>query len=308
MAVDAVACRPLGHLLNGISDLSGMTDVDDLSESAILLVRDCIGLKRVLFFVRELSPRTPRLGGCWSVDAAGVVTDVRHLRHEYSAAEHAALLHLHQTSRLWKHDTSSALESAPWLRRSGIGWSWVVVTPLIAGQELLGVFYNGGDGNTFLDEAKQVELSVLGGSLGMQLLPLWRRLDWLCPGPPGRRRAVVERVRAAINETPGLRGRVLPGQLGMSASHLARTFKREVGVSLVEYRHRVQLGRFFAVLSRGGTTLRDAATEAGFGHYAQFHRVYRKLMGAAPYESLAGSASPSMSERALPAPEARIGL
>jgi AraC-like DNA-binding protein len=32
--------------------------------------------------------------------------------------------------------------------------------------------------------------------------------------------------------------------------------------------------------------LLDAALEAGFGSYAQFHRVYRKLVGTAPRDYL----------------------
>jgi AraC-like DNA-binding protein len=70
----------------------------------------------------------------------------------------------------------------------------------------------------------------------------------------------------------------------VSAGHLARAFKREMGVSLVDYRNRKRLDRFFEIIQRMGNTsnLLDAALEAGFGSYAQFHRVYRKFLGTTP--------------------------
>ncbi len=79
-------------------------------------------------------------------------------------------------------------------------------------------------------------------------------------------------------------------ELGVSPGHLARSFKREMGGSLVDYRNRRRIDRFFDSISRAGGTvnLLDAALEAGFGSYAQFHRVYRKFLGSAPREVLAG--------------------
>jgi AraC-like DNA-binding protein len=44
--------------------------------------------------------------------------------------------------------------------------------------------------------------------------------------------------------------------------------------------------RFFQMLDQGECRLLDAALEAGFGSYAQFHRVYRKLVGKAPRDYL----------------------
>ena len=61
-----------------------------------------------------------------------------------------------------------------------------------------------------------------------------------------------------------------------------------MGVSLVEYRNRLRVERFFASVDRGGSNLQEAAQEAGFGSYAQFHRVFRKLLGTTPREYLTG--------------------
>jgi AraC-like DNA-binding protein len=77
-------------------------------------------------------------------------------------------------------------------------------------------------------------------------------------------------------------------RLGVSAGKLARDFKTEMGLSLVEYRNRLRLERFLALVDRGGGNLLQAALDAGFGSYAQFHRVFRSLLGTTPREYLTG--------------------
>ena len=86
-------------------------------------------------------------------------------------------------------------------------------------------------------------------------------------------------------------GERLARELGVSPGHLARSFKREMGVSLVDYRNRLRIDRFFEAIHRTGSTsnLLDAALEAGFGSYAQFHRVYRKFLGTTPRDIFSSS-------------------
>ena len=57
-------------------------------------------------------------------------------------------------------------------------------------------------------------------------------------------------------------------------------------MSLVEYRNRLRLDRFAVLLDRGRTNLLEAALAAGFGSYAQFHRVFRALRHMTPREYL----------------------
>jgi AraC-like DNA-binding protein len=54
--------------------------------------------------------------------------------------------------------------------------------------------------------------------------------------------------------------------------------------SLVEYRNRLHLERFFRALEREHSNLLDAALalQVGFGSYAQFHSVHCRLLGASP--------------------------
>jgi transcriptional regulator GlxA family with amidase domain len=102
---------------------------------------------------------------------------------------------------------------------------------------------------------------------------------------------LVERVLRALAEDLPITGERLATELGVSPGHLARSFKREMGVSLVDYRNRLRLDRFFeSIQRRGGSgNLLDAALEAGFGSYAQFHRVYRKFLGTTPRDVFASA-------------------
>lgn len=79
----------------------------------------------------------------------------------------------------------------------------------------------------------------------------------------------------------------LARRCGASGSHLSRLFARQVGVSLTRYRNSVRLVRFFD-LHRGSDqkTIAEAAYAAGFGSYAQFHRVFTQAYGHGPREGL----------------------
>jgi transcriptional regulator GlxA family with amidase domain len=91
-------------------------------------------------------------------------------------------------------------------------------------------------------------------------------------------------------ETRALRGKIPPPSLPelaaltrTSEAHLSKIFSTQVGVSITEFRNRVRLQRFFELYGDGRRiTLLAAALDAGFGSYAQFHRVFREHMGHAP--------------------------
>jgi AraC-like DNA-binding protein len=72
-------------------------------------------------------------------------------------------------------------------------------------------------------------------------------------------------------------------QVGLSASRLSRLFHQQAGISLVEFRQRQALQRFFRLFGDGQhKTMTAAALEAGFGSYPQFHRVFKQLHGKTP--------------------------
>lgn len=72
---------------------------------------------------------------------------------------------------------------------------------------------------------------------------------------------------------------------GASASWLSRLFRQQVGISLVGYRNQSRIERFFELYGEGQRrNLTQAAYAAGFGSYAQFHRVFKEALGYSPGE------------------------
>ena len=105
------------------------------------------------------------------------------------------------------------------------------------------------------------------------------------PTRPSKHRAVSATV-TMLAKDPSLGGKQIAGELGISVSRLARVFKRDMGMSLVEYRNRLRLDRFWLLVDGGRPSLLEAALAAGFGSYAQFHRVFRAQRQVTPREYL----------------------
>lgn len=77
----------------------------------------------------------------------------------------------------------------------------------------------------------------------------------------------------------------LARRAGLSRTRLSELFRRQTGVSLVDFRNRARLERFSALQAAAdGRKLLALALEAGFGSYQQFHRVYRRHHGRSPAE------------------------
>ena len=97
--------------------------------------------------------------------------------------------------------------------------------------------------------------------------------------------AVERAARLLRDESEHESLEALAERCALSRSRLSRLFKQQAGVSLVEYRRRQCLDRFLAIFGRGRRlTLLDAALQAGFGSYANFHRVFKQSMRQSPAE------------------------
>jgi AraC-like DNA-binding protein len=97
---------------------------------------------------------------------------------------------------------------------------------------------------------------------------------------------IVERAVRTLRETPTLNSmETLARMCGASSSWLSRLFRQQMGVSLVDFRNRHRIERFFELYrSKPQQNIMDLASVAGFGSYAQFHRVFRKTLGFRPAE------------------------
>lgn len=105
------------------------------------------------------------------------------------------------------------------------------------------------------------------------------------PTPADVHPAVEQAVRLLRDETDALTLDQLSRHCGLSPSRLSRLFARQTGVSLVDFRNTQRLERFLRLYGQGRRlSLTEAALEAGFGSYPQFHRIFKQRLGYGPAE------------------------
>lgn len=67
---------------------------------------------------------------------------------------------------------------------------------------------------------------------------------------------------------------------GVSDAYLSRTFHKQMGVSLSRYRNMMRLGRFWDYYHKPHRpSVKEAMSEAGFGSYPQFYKVFYEHYG-----------------------------
>jgi AraC-like DNA-binding protein len=96
---------------------------------------------------------------------------------------------------------------------------------------------------------------------------------------------VSDNVSAAVrllDQDPTLSREAVSARIGIRSSTLARQFREQLGVTLVSYRQRLRVQRFLDLGADGRFTLLDACLRAGFGSYAQCHRVFSHSLGCSP--------------------------
>lgn len=95
--------------------------------------------------------------------------------------------------------------------------------------------------------------------------------------------AVARATQVLSTAVPALPLSRLASQCGLSYSRLCRVFKRQMGISLLEFRNQRRLETFHQLFNRDRRrTILDCALEAGFGSYAHFHRVFRDHLSVSP--------------------------
>jgi AraC-like DNA-binding protein len=125
---------------------------------------------------------------------------------------------------------------------------------------------------------------LFNAGLGYALLSAWQHFEHAADVPLQDVHPAVEKAARLIrDETTAMSLDDLARRAGLSATRLSRLFKQQTGVALVDFRNRQRIEKF---LQRYGTgqrmTMLEAALEAGFGSYPQFHRVFKRVMGCSP--------------------------
>ncbi len=127
---------------------------------------------------------------------------------------------------------------------------------------------------------------LLNAGLGYALLQAWRSFDRAAGIPMRDVHPAVERAARIIrNEAEALPLDELAHRAGLSSSRLSRLFKEQTGFALTDFRNRNRMERFLEIYGSGQRqTMLSAALDAGFGSYAQFHRIFRRMNGQSPRE------------------------
>jgi AraC-like DNA-binding protein len=274
------------------SALPACADADDMLRVATELARDVIGLSRVAFFMRDPSAERLVFRGTWSTGPAGETQSAHESSHELSLQDGLSLQNLRESgfpslcrSRASWFAAQATVQGTAEQGADGASEDgWVMVTPLFAAGHLVGVMYNGAAGPQGGEPGKQAAGAVLCGMVAIDYIARRGPVRFQPLGVAAAPSLLVQRIREAIDENPARRGKDLAVEFGVSPGHLARAFKREMGLSLVDYRNRKRIDRFWDALRRRGRaySLKQAAFDAGFGSYAQFNRIHKKLVGVGP--------------------------
>jgi AraC-like DNA-binding protein len=290
MELDGCASSDLASLLSALDDMIACDHIDAILRYAVENARERIGLARVAIFLRDEPHGVMR--GTWGTDLDGATVDEHFITFDIWQGDRESQERAAHNGVYWTVvDNAPIVVHLPTETRV-VGRGWVCCTPIRSGRELLGTMFNdAGLTGAPIDDAKQSRGAVLCSLLGTALdLARRRGITLDAPRVSARSPAVVKAAQLLAND-PAMTGEELGARLRLSASRVARVFKSEMGMSLVEYRNRLRLERFSTLLDQKGNNLLEAALGAGFGSYAQFHRVFLTLRGTTPGKFLRSHAA-----------------
>ncbi len=302
------------HVLSALDELSCYTDLDTILRRSVELLRDRFGLQRVGLFL--FSSEDHLMHGCWGTGINGQTTDEHRIAFALGDSHREAFRRAEEDE-----DRFLILPDAPrTVQIDGetrvIGNGWIVLTPIVSVRGRVGLLASDGAlSESPVDEVAQSQAAIFCSFLA-NLIEIKRddeRNDdrtfsapFLLRHPRALARTdTVTRAVELLRRDPRRTRSELARHLGTTPSQLGRLFKAEMGCSVTEYRNRLRLRRFLGSVDHRGTNLLDAALSAGFGSYAQFHRVFRSLLGATPrdYFSLRSShAGEARPDDAAPVP------
>jgi len=284
--VDQSVHGKLAALLAAFDEILALEEPDAILRRAVGLALERIGLMRVGIFL--LDRQRNAMLGTWGTDIGGTIVDEHHIMYDVSDTDREAFRRAEEEGAHFTVFDNCPIVEHHKGETHVIGRGWVACTPIRSTRAPIGMLFNDtGISGEPVDEAKQAHAAILCSLLGTILDPVRGSLGH---GPPATEesssRRLVTSTVAMLAKDPAMGGKQIAGKLDISLSRLARVFKAEMGMSLVEYRNRLRLDRFAVLLDRGRTNLLEAALAAGFGSYAQFHRVFRAMRRGTPREFL----------------------
>jgi AraC-like DNA-binding protein len=269
-------------VLSTFDEVLALEDPDTILRRAVELARERLGLMRVAIFLLDRS--RDLMLGTWGSDLRGAIVDEHQVMYAVSNPDREAFRRAEQEGAHFTVFDDCPIIEHRRAETAVLGRGWVAWTPIRSSRVRIGMMFNdSGLTGEPPDEIKQGHAALLCSLLGVILDPIRSVPGLKVPetAESSERRLVTSAV-SLLAADPGNAGGELARKLGISAGRLARVFKIEMGMSLVEYRNRLLLDGFDRLLARGGVNLLEAALAAGFGSYAQFHRVFRAFRGMTP--------------------------
>ena len=135
------------------------------------------------------------------------------------------------------------------------------------------------------------------GAVEQRLLTLLAGLDAMRPASAA---TLGHRAAALLVAAPMLRRDELARRLASNRGDVSRRLRSDQGLSLAQFKNRLQTLKLVALLEAGHENLTRAALEAGFGSYSRCHQVIRELLGRAPKTLLDAEVRRSLKDRLEP--------
>jgi AraC-like DNA-binding protein len=277
----------MAALLSTFGEIRSLEDPDAVIRRAVELARRRIGLARVAIFLYDKG--RDLMLGTWGSDLRGRLVDEHQIMYAVSDPDREAFRRAEEDA---EHFT--VFDDCPIIEHQGSetlirGRGPAAWTPIVSAHARIGMLFNdAGLTGAPIDAAKQAQAAILCSFLGTVLDPV--RGSQSAGDPIADESSSARRLATAAAKilagSPGLGGAEIAARLDVSLGRLAHVFKAEIGMSMVDYRNRVRLDRFTMLLDKGRRNLLEAALAAGFGSYAQFHRVFRALRHVTPRDYL----------------------
>jgi AraC-like DNA-binding protein len=278
---DPPARSELAALLRSLSDLFAVRHPDDLIKRAVELALDPIGIVRAGIYLYD--ERLDLMLGTWGTDLRRRVVDEHQAMFRLDDRGRRVLARAMSGEAMW-----AVVENSPIIVNEArttrvVGRGWVVCTPICSARRPLGMLYSdAGLTRTRIDSTKQARLAALCGLVGLLLETIPRSQGKVFLSSARARHPAVAKAAKMFAADPSMPVADVAADLQVSPGRFARVFRTEMGISLVHYRNQQRLERFRAIVDGGNENLRAAALAAGFGSYAQFHRVFQAHHGTSP--------------------------
>jgi AraC-like DNA-binding protein len=284
LAASTTQSTELAALTSAVMADPSPDTLDRVLRSAVEFCRRVLRLERAAIFLLDSQSRL--MVGTWGTDALGETADEHDVMYDYGDLDREVFARA-RAGFAW-----TVYEDCPLIAQSEnetriLGRGWVACTAVLGQKGPLGILFNDtAISKKPLDEAAQARAALLCSLLGRALEPCRELMQQSEQGFSRPSHPLVRGVTELLAHDPTLTCDALAERLHVNAGHLARTFKRETGTSVVDHRNELRLARFLGRVDIQAANLLEAALGAGFGSYAQFHRVFRARFGQAPREYL----------------------